>query len=83
MAAKLDPCYLHRIDHHSSISPPPLPSPLSSYPPQMQVGARRAFSTAMKTLIAIGQMTSTGDRTRNLEVCGQLVQQAKQRSVSA
>ena len=81
MAAKLGPCYLHRIDHHSST--PLLSSPLPPYPPQMQVGAWRAFSTAMKTLIAVGQMTSTGDRARNLEVCGQLVQQAKQRSVSA
>lgn len=45
----------------------------------MQVGARRAFGTLMKTVIAVGQMTSTGDRARNLQVAGSLMQQAKER----
>ena len=47
----------------------------------MQLAARRAVGTIMKTVIAVGQMTATGDRARNLEVCGQLVQQAKTRWV--
>lgn len=44
----------------------------------MQLGARRAGSAMVKTVIAVGQMTSTGDRAQNLQVAGSLMQQAKE-----
>lgn len=47
----------------------------------MHLGARRAFSAIMKPLIAVGQMTSSGDRAHNLQVAGSLIQQAKERCV--